>query len=76
MIDKEKYWAELNRVLSETYPSGNYTKIQLIRNDSPIRNKMDTYVMSTYGDYYKNELIQLIKTKNSIYAECVEQLNI
>ena len=76
MINKEKYWTELNRVLAETYPSGNYTKNQLIGNDSTIRNKMDTYVMSTYGEYYKNELVQLIKIKNSIYVECVEQLDI
>ncbi|MBQ8898309.1 MAG: hypothetical protein IJY86_07505 [Clostridia bacterium] len=74
MINKEKYLAELKKVLAEMYPMGNYTKVQLIGNDSLVRNKMDDYVMRNYREYYENELIQLIKAKNSLYNECVEKL--
>ena len=76
MINKEKYLAEFKKVLIETYPTGNYNKYQLIRNDSPVRHKMDDYVMKTYSKYYKNELLQLVKVKNAIYTECIEELNI
>ena len=75
MINKEKYLAELKRVLTEAYPTG-YTKSQLIGHNSQIRNKMDDYVMKKYGEYYKNELVQLIKEKNDIYTECIEELSI
>lgn len=74
MINKEKYLAELKKVLAETYPMGNYTKAQLTGNDSLVRNRMDNYVMRNYGEYYKNELKQLITYKNILYNECVEEL--
>ena len=76
MINKTKYLDELNKVIIEKYPTGDYTKVQLSRSDSPVRLSMDTYVMREYGEYYKNELIQLIKEKNSLYDDCINNLNI
>ena len=76
MINKEKYLSELKKVIIEKYPTGNYNKYQLLRNDSPVRHEMDDYVMKNYGEYYKKELIQLVKVKNAIYTECIEELNI
>ena len=76
MINKTKYLDELNKVIIEKYPTGDYTKVQLSRSDSPVRLSMDTYIMREYGEYYKNELIQLIKEKNSLYDDCINNLNI
>lgn len=70
------YIDELNRVIIEKYPTGDYTKAQLSRSDSPVRLSMDTYVMREYGECYKNELVQLIKEKNSLYDDCINNLNI
>lgn len=75
MINKEKYFIELKKVIKDRYPMGGFTKVQLMGHDSPIRNKMDNYVMTTYGEYYKNEMDQLIKVKNSLYKECIEKLD-
>lgn len=76
MINLEKYESEFIKVLKDLYPNGNYSKYQLSLPGNKVRLAMDRYVNSVYGDYYKDEIKQLIDEKEHIYKICVENLGI